>query len=173
MWQPDGWDATWRIGLLVPHADIGPETSRVTTLGTFQRGQEVNLERVSQAFCGFAELIDREIDLTRAVLPWHLNESDVHDVLNIFQVTGLDENDRYFMKASLFHTVFPTSLADEWLEKLGPFHIFLPGTPRIVPPPATLTWPRPATPNCWSGAGIWSSPKITSTPRPWPLCWPL
>src|SRR3954469_19314425 len=39
-------------------------------------------------------------NLTRAVLPWHLNESDVHDVLNIFQVTGLDENDRYFMKAS-------------------------------------------------------------------------
>jgi uncharacterized protein YcgI (DUF1989 family) len=34
------------------------------------------------------------------VLPWHLNESDVHDVLNIFQVTGLDEDDRYFMKAS-------------------------------------------------------------------------
>ena len=39
-------------------------------------------------------------NLTRAVLPWHLNESDVHDVLNIFQVTGLDEDDRYFMKAS-------------------------------------------------------------------------
>jgi len=35
--------------------------------------------------------------------------------------------------ARLFHTVFPTSLADEWLEKLEPFHIFLPGTPRIVP----------------------------------------
>lgn len=27
------------------HADVGPETSRVTTLGTLQRGQEVNLER--------------------------------------------------------------------------------------------------------------------------------
>jgi riboflavin synthase len=27
------------------HADIGPETSRVTTLGMLQRGQEVNLER--------------------------------------------------------------------------------------------------------------------------------
>jgi LmbE family N-acetylglucosaminyl deacetylase len=35
--------------------------------------------------------------------------------------------------ARLFHTVFPTSLADEWLEKLAPFNIFLPGTPRIVP----------------------------------------
>ena len=25
MWQPDGWGATWRIGVLVPHADVGPE----------------------------------------------------------------------------------------------------------------------------------------------------
>ncbi|MBA2598367.1 MAG: urea carboxylase-associated family protein [Chloroflexia bacterium] len=39
-------------------------------------------------------------NLTRAVLPWHLNESDVHDVLNIFQVTGLNEDGLYFMKAS-------------------------------------------------------------------------
>jgi hypothetical protein len=39
-------------------------------------------------------------NLVRAVLPWHLDEADVHDVLNIFQVTGLDANNRYFMKAS-------------------------------------------------------------------------
>ena len=39
-------------------------------------------------------------NLTRAVLPYHLNESDVNDVLNIFQVTGLNEEDRYFTKAS-------------------------------------------------------------------------
>jgi uncharacterized protein YcgI (DUF1989 family) len=39
-------------------------------------------------------------NLVRAVLPYHLNESDVHDVLNIFQVTGLDADNRYFMKAS-------------------------------------------------------------------------
>jgi maleate isomerase len=25
-WQPDGWDAAVRIGLLVPHADVGPES---------------------------------------------------------------------------------------------------------------------------------------------------
>jgi riboflavin synthase len=31
------------------HADIGPETSRITTLGSFQRGQEVNLERPLKA----------------------------------------------------------------------------------------------------------------------------
>jgi LmbE family N-acetylglucosaminyl deacetylase len=35
--------------------------------------------------------------------------------------------------ARLYHTVFPTSLADQWLEPLAPFNIFLPGTPRIVP----------------------------------------
>lgn len=38
-------------------------------------------------------------NLTRAILPWRLTELDVHDVLNIFQVTGLTD-DRYFMKAS-------------------------------------------------------------------------
>jgi len=35
--------------------------------------------------------------------------------------------------ASLYHAVFPTSMADEWLEKLAPFNIFLPGTPNVVP----------------------------------------
>jgi hypothetical protein len=35
--------------------------------------------------------------------------------------------------AGLYHAVFPTSMADEWLEKLAPFNIFLPGTPNVVP----------------------------------------
>ena len=26
MWQSDGWDARWRIGVLVPHGDVGPES---------------------------------------------------------------------------------------------------------------------------------------------------
>ncbi|TWI54822.1 hypothetical protein IQ22_01725 [Pseudomonas duriflava] len=38
-------------------------------------------------------------NLTRAVLPHGLTEFDVHDVLNIFQVTGLNDDDLYFMKA--------------------------------------------------------------------------
>jgi len=38
-------------------------------------------------------------NLVRAVLPYGLTELDVHDVLNVFQVTGL-VNDRYFMSAS-------------------------------------------------------------------------
>jgi len=40
-------------------------------------------------------------NLTRAVAPWHLTELDVHDVLNVFQVTGLDPvHGVYFMEAS-------------------------------------------------------------------------
>lgn len=38
-------------------------------------------------------------NLTRAVLPYGLTEFDVHDVLNVFQCTGLNDNDEYFMKA--------------------------------------------------------------------------
>lgn len=37
-------------------------------------------------------------NLTRAVLPWHLDERDVHDNLNMFQVTGLTHDGRYFIK---------------------------------------------------------------------------
>ena len=38
-------------------------------------------------------------NLVRAVLPWGLTEFDVHDVINVFQVTGLMPGDeRYFMK---------------------------------------------------------------------------
>jgi uncharacterized protein YcgI (DUF1989 family) len=39
-------------------------------------------------------------NLTRAVLPYGLTEFDVHDVLNVFQCTGLNDADQYFMKAS-------------------------------------------------------------------------
>ena len=40
-------------------------------------------------------------NLTRAIAPYHLTEFDVHDVINIFQVTGLDPVDEiYFMEPS-------------------------------------------------------------------------
>lgn len=39
-------------------------------------------------------------NLTRAILPYGLTEYDVHDVLNVFQCTGLNDDDQYFMKAS-------------------------------------------------------------------------
>ncbi len=39
-------------------------------------------------------------NLTRAVMPYGLTEFDVHDVLNVFQCTGLNDDDQYFMKAS-------------------------------------------------------------------------
>ncbi len=38
-------------------------------------------------------------NLTRAVLPYGLTEFDVHDVINLFQVTGLDKDGKYFMEA--------------------------------------------------------------------------
>ncbi|KAF5348094.1 hypothetical protein D9757_013746 [Collybiopsis confluens] len=37
-------------------------------------------------------------NLTRAILPYGLTEFDVHDVLNVFQWTGLNDKDQYFMK---------------------------------------------------------------------------
>ena len=39
-------------------------------------------------------------NLVRAVAPHGLTEFDVHDVLNVFQCTGLNADDQYFMKAS-------------------------------------------------------------------------
>lgn len=39
-------------------------------------------------------------NLTRAILPHGLAESDVHDVLNVFQVTGLNADGKYFMEPS-------------------------------------------------------------------------
>ncbi|RMJ29127.1 Meiotic chromosome segregation protein [Aspergillus sp. HF37] len=39
-------------------------------------------------------------NLTRAVGSFGLTELDVHDVLNVFQVTGLDEEGKYFMETS-------------------------------------------------------------------------
>ena len=39
-------------------------------------------------------------NLTRAVVPYGLTEFDVHDVLNVFQVTGLNQDGKYFMEAS-------------------------------------------------------------------------
>jgi uncharacterized protein YcgI (DUF1989 family) len=39
-------------------------------------------------------------NLVRAVAPYGLTELDVHDVLNVFQCTGLNRQDKYFMRAS-------------------------------------------------------------------------
>src|SRR5215475_11536884 len=35
MWNPDGWESPTRIGLLTPHADVGPESELQAI--TFQR----------------------------------------------------------------------------------------------------------------------------------------
>lgn len=39
-------------------------------------------------------------NLTRAILPFGLSEHDVHDVLNVFMVTGLDADGRYWITGS-------------------------------------------------------------------------
>ncbi|CAK3805208.1 Hypothetical predicted protein [Lecanosticta acicola] len=39
-------------------------------------------------------------NLLRAVTPYGLTEPDIHDVLNVFQVTGLDADGKYFMSTS-------------------------------------------------------------------------
>jgi uncharacterized protein YcgI (DUF1989 family) len=40
-------------------------------------------------------------NLTRAIAPYGLTEFDVHDVLNVFQCTGLNRDDQYFVRPCL------------------------------------------------------------------------
>ena len=54
---------------------------------------------VNRMLTGVDEDVHCHSNLTRAVLPHGLTEFDVHDVLNVFQVTGLNDDDQYFMKA--------------------------------------------------------------------------
>ncbi len=54
---------------------------------------------VNQLLVGTSYDFHCHSNLTRAILPHGLTEFDVHDVINIFQVTGLTEdNELYFMK---------------------------------------------------------------------------
>jgi uncharacterized protein YcgI (DUF1989 family) len=54
---------------------------------------------VNQLLSGQAYDFHCHSNLTRAVLPLGLTEFDVHDVINVFQVTGLMQDDeRYYMK---------------------------------------------------------------------------
>ncbi|WP_105035582.1 urea carboxylase-associated family protein [Cryobacterium aureum] len=54
---------------------------------------------VNRMLTGIDDDVHCHSNLTRAILPYGLTELDVHDVLNVFQCTGLNENDQYFMKA--------------------------------------------------------------------------
>jgi uncharacterized protein len=55
---------------------------------------------VNQILSGTAYDFHCHSNLVRAVLPYGLTEFDVHDVINVFQVTGLmPDDERYFMKA--------------------------------------------------------------------------
>jgi uncharacterized protein len=56
---------------------------------------------VNQLLAGTVYDFHCHSNLVRAVLPFGLTEFDVHDVINLFQVTGLMPGDeRYFMKTS-------------------------------------------------------------------------
>jgi len=56
---------------------------------------------VNQLLNGTAYDFHCHSNLVRAVLPYGLTEFDVHDVINVFQVTGLlADDERYFMKTS-------------------------------------------------------------------------
>lgn len=53
--------------------------------------------KVNQMLSGEAFDYHCHSNLTRAILPYGLAEYDVHDVLNVFQVTGLNRDGQYFM----------------------------------------------------------------------------
>lgn len=52
---------------------------------------------VNQMLSGEAFDYHCHSNLTRAILPYGLTEFDVHDVLNVFQATGLNKDGQYFM----------------------------------------------------------------------------
>lgn len=59
-WAPDGWDADWRIGLLVPHADIGPECE---FMAMAPAGVTIHTTRVGFAAMGAGGTMDPTIPL--------------------------------------------------------------------------------------------------------------
>lgn len=60
------------------HADIGPETARVTTLGSLHRGQAVNLERSMRADARFGgHFVQGHVDATGTIEEIR-NEADSH-----------------------------------------------------------------------------------------------
>ncbi len=67
--------------------------------------------QVNQLLSGKAFNFHCHSNLTRAILPLGLVESDVHDVLNVFQVTGLNSDGQYYMSSALhFHDGFKLTL---------------------------------------------------------------
>lgn len=53
---------------------------------------------ISTVIAGYAFDHHCHSNLLRAIAPYGLTEQDVHDVLNVFQVTGLDDNGLYWIK---------------------------------------------------------------------------
>ena len=97
-------DRLWStLPFLRPMATIVGDT--LADYGTDQEGGRVHDTLgtrcdpyVSQMLSGVDFDYHCHSNLVRAILPYGLTEFDVHDVLNVFQCTGLNDNDEYFMK---------------------------------------------------------------------------
>lgn len=64
---------------------------------SIKRSKMLICVKVNQMLSGKAFDFHCHSNLTRAILPLGLAESDVHDVLNVFQVTGLNKDGQYYM----------------------------------------------------------------------------
>jgi maleate isomerase len=75
MWQPDGWDAAIRVGVLAPHADVGPESE----INAMARGAVgVHAARVPFGAMTAGGAMDRTIPLAPVaafVQPPHIDDA--------------------------------------------------------------------------------------------------
>ena len=99
------WSGPGKLHLTGPHATHqlvlsareGPDSLRdVTPLAHYRSDPEGIVQIAATNWSSSVA----SSNLVRAVAPYRLSEADIHDVLNIFQVTGLTEDDRYFVKPS-------------------------------------------------------------------------
>lgn len=73
----------------------------ISVITDFKEGEPgADTEAVNKLLSGDDFNYQCHSNLTRAILPYKLTESDVHDVLNVFQVTGLNKDGKYFMEPS-------------------------------------------------------------------------
>lgn len=74
-WQPDGWDATLRVGVLTPHADVGPESEMQSMAPA---GVLVHAARVPFGAMGLGGQMDPTISLgpvAAFVEPPHIDDA--------------------------------------------------------------------------------------------------
>jgi uncharacterized protein YcgI (DUF1989 family) len=67
------------------------------TIGSQSKEDSLLMSKVNKLLSGDDFDYQCHSNLVRAVLAYGLTEADVHDVLNVFQVTGLNKDGKYFM----------------------------------------------------------------------------